>query len=406
MTLLGIDRYYSFEIKFINPLYLNRKINYKFEKNNSTLLVLDKNKLYMKAKINFSEIPNKSFSKINLKTIDMIKTPQNVLQKNLYKNKEIETYFSGDISMCETLFPNLSRLIGAGLISQIASLSEIIGMKVPGENSIFSKAKITLRNELITKPSIFITKTDERFKKVNLKCNYPYLSAELEAFFTPQSFQSKSCNQLAFEFKKSDFRKSKALIIGGSRGIGSIVARLITIGGGDASITYNHGKEEAKKIQREINEWGGNCKIYKFNILQDNISEFIGKNFNQIFYCATPKIKENKNVDIDQDLYEKYFEYYVKGLEKIYDSKFLENIKKIFYPSTIFLDENNKNYREYCLAKKNGEDFCNLFEKLNISVLKPRLPKFLTDQTNSILPQKTENIYTTLIPFLIEMNDI
>ena len=131
----------------------------------------------------------------------------------------------------------------------------------------------------------------------------------------------------------------------------------------------------------------------------------MGKNFNQIFYFASPKIKENKLSDIDQDLYEEYFEYYVNGLKKIYDSKFLEDIKKIFYPSTIFLDENNKNYREYCLAKKNGEDFCDLFEKLNISVLKPRLPKFLTDQTNSILPQKTENLYTTLIPYLIEMND-
>ena len=140
LTLLGIDRYYSFEIKFINPLYLNRKVNYKFEKNNSTLLVLDKNKLYMKAKINFSEIPNKSFSKINLKTIDMIKTPQNVLQKNLYKNKEIRLTLVA-IFMCETLFQNLSRLIGAGLISQIASLSEIIGMKVLGRILYSAKRK-------------------------------------------------------------------------------------------------------------------------------------------------------------------------------------------------------------------------------------------------------------------------
>ena len=42
-----------------------------------------------------------------------------------------------------------------------------------------------------------------------------------------------------------EFANVRALVIGGSRGLGEITAKIIAAGGGDVWITYRRGKEDA-----------------------------------------------------------------------------------------------------------------------------------------------------------------
>ena len=57
----------------------------------------------------------------------------------------------------------------------------------------------------------------------------------------------------------------------------------------------------------------------------------------------------------------------------------------IFYPSTSFIDEDPKNFKEYVRAKREAEELCEQVSKEeNIIISNPRLPKMATDQTASI----------------------
>ena len=58
-----------------------------------------------------------------------------------------------------------------------------------------------------------------------------------------------------------------------------------------------------------------------------------------------------------------------------------ENKTKIFFPSTIYIDQKNKNFSEYIEAKKKAENLCNSINKKNnlkYSILYEKLPRILT----------------------------
>ena len=68
---------------------------------------------------------------------------------------------------------------------------------------------------------------------------------------------------------------------------------------------------------------------------------------------------------------------------------------KVFYPSTVYINGNNNNFKEYCLAKLAGEKVCEFFNnKFNRKqFIYRRLPKVKTDQTQSLL--QSSNILAT-----------
>ncbi len=67
-------------------------------------------------------------------------------------------------------------------------------------------------------------------------------------------------------------------------------------------------------------------------------------------------------------------------------------VVKILYPSSIAISDPLPELEEYIQGKIAGEEICNQIEKeFNVSVLKPRIKRVLTDQTATILPISSEN---------------
>ena len=73
---------------------------------------------------------------------------------------------------------------------------------------------------------------------------------------------------------------------------------------------------------------------------------------------------------------------------------------KVFYPSTIFINQKNKNFKEYVAAKLSGEKFIkkNKYKYKNLSFSIFRLPEMDTDQNLKIIG--STNSSTSLIPFI------
>ena len=85
-------------------------------------------------------------------------------------------------------------------------------------------------------------------------------------------------------------------------------------------------------------------------------------------------------------LFDKFYSVYVKGFWSLLTAFNLDNRIRIFYPSTVAIDQDMKEMPEYATAKKMGEDLVeglnNSYENIEIQIA--RLPRIRTDQTNTI----------------------
>ena len=76
-------------------------------------------------------------------------------------------------------------------------------------------------------------------------------------------------------------------------------------------------EKDAEEVKNDINNWGKECEIKKMDILLDDISCLDLSYFNQVYYFASPKIRENRSNIFNQSLYMNYRQYYVHGLTKL-----------------------------------------------------------------------------------------
>jgi 3-oxoacyl-[acyl-carrier protein] reductase len=63
-----------------------------------------------------------------------------------------------------------------------------------------------------------------------------------------------------------DFREGAALVVGGSGGIGSAIARGFAEAGVPLAITYRHNREAADRLVRELRDRGGSCAAHRVDL--------------------------------------------------------------------------------------------------------------------------------------------
>ena len=76
------------------------------------------------------------------------------------------------------------------------------------------------------------------------------------------------------------------------------------------------------------------------------------------------------------------------------------------YPSSVAIDSDYAELREYADAKKNGEIVCKeLSKKLKLEIISMRLPRMHTDQTNSVIKVPDSGIIEIILPIVRQMTE-
>ena len=109
----------------------------------------------------------------------------------------------------------------------------------------------------------------------------------------------------------------KVLIVGGSRGIGAITAKMLSIYNCDVTITYYKCKEEAYLIKNEIERPGRSIKVFQLDITKKSSLKKVSNVYKQVYFFATPKILKNSSPHFDEKLYCLFYSFYVEGLKNI-----------------------------------------------------------------------------------------
>lgn len=314
------------------------------------------------------------------------------------------------------LFPNLVRCLPAGQLAALLATTRLVGMECPGLHSIFSGLYLTF--DSTDSPGIelnYQVKTcNEKLALVLMEVNAAGISGRIKAFLRPPPFVQSTLPAIGREIEPGEFSGQQALIIGGSRGLGEVTAKLLAAGGAAVIITYFRGANDARKIVDEIVSYGAGARCHPLDVLvqSHNLPEMVShiEKPLYLYYFASPPIFDTAQGRFSSRRLSTFVDYYVTGFlriaRKLFDSP--SGLQKIFYPSTAAIDELPPVLAEYATAKAVGEILCGFLQKVNPGLIihKPRLPRTATDQTVSLLPVDNQDPVQVLLPHLRKLHKL
>jgi hypothetical protein len=325
-------------------------------------------------------------------------------------NLEGQSRLHLDKTLCLALFPALAGLSDIQ-IAEILSWTWIVGMKCPGRQSIFSGLDMSLgftEDNLVTYK---IKRVIEKFCMVDIEVRGPSLKGTLSTLFRPVATSQPSISEIIKLVKPGSFKDLKALIIGGSRGIGETTAKIVAAGGGESIITYNTGKEDAENVRDEIYGAGFCVDLMALDIaeFESSLKRILEKTeVNAVFYYPSPRILRSNG--FDKELFRNFLFYYVEQFEslvKAITSSIASEIV-VFYPSTVSITEKTPGFTEYIMAKSAGEYLCESLARdfKNINLYIERLPRLQTDQTMNLQNTPSKSTSEVMLPVVMRISDM
>jgi NAD(P)-dependent dehydrogenase (short-subunit alcohol dehydrogenase family) len=312
----------------------------------------------------------------------------------------------------EALFPQAARALGRERVMGLACASFIVGMVCPGQASIFRSLNLdstNLRGEA-GEMSFEIARLDERFRFVRLSVSGSGWRGGVDAHFRPPPVSQPAIAGIAAEVDRNEFDGAHALIVGGSRGLGELVAKILAAGGARITLTYSVGEADAKRVQAEIAAFGGSCDLLRYDALAPSAPQLssLTRPPDQLYYMASPAVLPRRSKHFERSLFDAYLSFYVDGLHDLYRALRAASKQRIaiFYPSTVFIDAPPPGYAEYAMAKAAGEILCGDLRRTDegCATSVTRLPRLATDQTLSLKAEKFADALDLLLPIVRRVN--
>jgi NADP-dependent 3-hydroxy acid dehydrogenase YdfG len=314
------------------------------------------------------------------------------------------------------LFPNLVRVLPPMQLAALLATTRLVGMECPGRHSIYSGLNLAFGSNStgIPKLNYLVTHCNKRLALLLMNVEAPGMKGQIKAVFRPEPQGQPAFTEICGEVESEEFSEQRALIIGGSRGLGEVTAKLLAAGGAEVIITYYHGQQDAQQIVEEIVSHGAKAACHPLNVIEPS-QGLLNRVVNRskplyLYYFATPAIFGAAKGKFSSQRFNTFVEYYVTGflrtVETLADAS--TGLQKIFYPSSSAIEELPLDMGEYAAAKMSGEIFCDFLQKANpgLTIHKPRLPRIATDQTVSLLPVNSQDPVSILLNHLRKLRQM
>ena len=307
-------------------------------------------------------------------------------------------------------FPHAARTFGADAVAAIAVVSRLIGMECPGRDALLSAVDLHITGHAGAKHLTWrVARTDARFGLVRVEIVSPCLRGTIDAFWRPQPAPLPGIETVAAQVQPDEFAGQRALIVGGSRGLGAATALLVAGGGGMPLVTFVSGAAEVAALRRDARRSGRRIDTLRFDIVTDPIERLARASARfgatHLYYFATPRIFARRREPFDTALFQRFAAFYVTGFANACAAASTGSLD-VFYPSSVALDERSRDLIEYSTAKAAGEALSAMLQAATpgLRILVRRLPRVATDQTTSIVPAPAVNPVVAMLPIVREMH--
>ena len=370
---------------FLKAVLIDENINIKYD--NNVILIYRNNDIVSKIEFEIEETIHDSID---------IKIDEFNISNSIYKlnNGDINTinnsyeesiYIEYNKYFFDKCFSKIFNKFDRYQIIQILNFSKLVGMNSPGENALFLSFNINF-NTIEANKDFLNYKVVSKDYNINL-LTYSVIGHNLSGeimSFCKKDIRYKNINDIKID-ENLLFANKNVLILGGSNGIGEAVTKIMYKCKANINSTYFGSKNNMEKIKKECND---DINIFQFNILTDidnieKMKKLKELNITHLFYFATPRILLDKDNNFDLLKMNTYYEFYIANFVKLTDA-LAETLEYVFYPSTIFIEDEKLKNDSYSIIKKLAED---IIYKLNgkyknINFINKRLPKLLTEQNN------------------------
>ena len=314
----------------------------------------------------------------------------------------------GDSEGLAQAFPALAAEIGVSKLTGLADATYIVGMVCPGLHSIFRSLDLAAAQDG-DRLNFEIASLDERFRMLRIAVSGSGWAGRLDAHIRPEPVAQPDMAEIAARVQPGAFEGARALIVGGSRGLGETLAKVLAAGGAEVAITYRIGEADAARVAQDIAAMGGRCRVLRYDAVSGDPA-MLGKGGfspNQIYYMATPAIRPGPG-GFSPTRFADYTAFYLDGFARLVDALApgVTDGLSLFYPSTVYVEDAPSGFAEYAMAKAAGEILCRdyVVRGLARKALVERLPRLLTDQTRSLADEEFPDAVERLIAIATAMN--
>lgn len=313
------------------------------------------------------------------------------------------------------LFPHLSRATAWNELSAVLlGTTYIIGMRCPGMDSLLASFDLVCASAdgADSVMDYRVKRHDPRFGIVEIEVRSGRWTGSTTAFVRPAPEEQPGFAAVRDRIADESFAGRHALIVGGSRGLGEVTAKIICAGGGRTTITYKDGRDDAERVRDDIMNGGGRAAILQLDVTNPadaHITTINTQPITDILYFASPHIDANPDNRFDDALYEHYLAFYVEPLAGLLDALAdrMADTATLFWPSSTYIDNPARGFAEYAASKETGEAACRALANARpgLTLEIPRLPPLRTDQTSSVVASNTDEPIEILLELLLGSNE-
>ncbi|HEV7999895.1 MAG TPA: MaoC/PaaZ C-terminal domain-containing protein [Planctomycetaceae bacterium] len=314
-------------------------------------------------------------------------------------------------SIASRLFPHVLEQLPPEQVGALLAMSRLVGMEAPGLHSIFAGLDLKGSDEERDPVLIYRSESyDDRLSLLNLRVAAPGFSGLLSAMLRPAPKEQATIAAIRAIVRPDEFRGERALVVGGSRGLGEVAVKGLVAGGAQVKFTFHVGAADAERIVSEIVADHGAVECFAYDVLSnaaDLQSHVEAWSPTLLCYFATPFIFSAIKGRFSPNRFLDFCDYYVRGLHNTFQAtrRLGSELRYVLCPSSSAIDELPLRLGEYAAAKSAGETLCRFLEQAHpgIRIHCPRWPRLATDQTASLLAIDTQDPPETVLRALREM---
>jgi NAD(P)-dependent dehydrogenase (short-subunit alcohol dehydrogenase family) len=313
----------------------------------------------------------------------------------------------------QPLFPALADAIGPSAVKGLLATSQIVGMACPGLHSLFAGLDVNCDPGEGGGHALAyaVKKVDARFRSLQIDVLGSGIAGRLEAFARPAPPTQPGMKEIAPRVAENPFAGQRSLIVGGSRGLGEVTAKIVAAGGGRTVITYRESGDDAERVASDIRRAGGQCEILRYDALEPAALQLQSLGgVDCAYYFATPRIFQRKSALYEPQTLRAFLSFYADGFYELCMALPRNGAAKlaVFYPSTMAVDQAVGTTAEYAMAKMAGEILAKYLNEftIDIGVLCRRLPRILTDQTATVGVASADNALDVMLPIVYEVQQM
>lgn len=306
------------------------------------------------------------------------------------------------------LFPTLWAELSQLTVAELLATTRLVGMVAPGQHSLFAGLDLRAATGAVELSTTTLRyrpgKTSVKYSILEYLMAGPTLQGAIKAFYRPRPVEVRAAT--SDDVMPQEFGDVRALIIGGSRGLGAAFARAICMGGGYATVSYHRGAAEANALVQAIVTQGGDASAVQYDVTANTAICNDGLlPFTHAIYCATPVLlSTRKNAAFEATQFLEMAQFFVVGLVQL-----VQELRRqaaaplcVIAPSTVFLNSGQGGLA-YGVAKSAMEEACRYLVREggpSLQIFAPRLPKTATDQTASLVASATADPITIAVQCL------